>query len=284
MKTTPSCLYYYYCFYFLEPSFLSLSLSLASTEHPGLAAGPSMPSGLQQHHARSLCCPWPASAPLPRPTAPATGHRAPAGSRKWLSAAKCLGSQNQTNKQKKYLQSGCKKCRFVYHGEKLGHRPSVPSHCSFPRGLAPPACSGEATGQSSLLPRGSHGPATRPAGPSFQNRVPGTSCGAAEGLRMVLAAEHLRHTQTLCGCCPSAASRLPGHCSPCRLRALVLRATSALNFNAQHAQTDPGCFPLEGPRVGEGLAVGKHGQLGEGAFWVPTRGNKRLMTITKWPP
>lgn len=152
MKTTPSCLYYYYCFYFLEPSFLSLSLSLASTEHPGLAAGPSMPRGLQQPPCTLPLLSVAGFCPSSTPNSPC--HRAPGTGRLQEMALSCqMPWQSETKKKKKkYLQSGCKKCRFVYHGEKLGHRPSVPSRCSFPRGLALPVCSGEATGQSSLLP------------------------------------------------------------------------------------------------------------------------------------
>lgn len=148
------------------------------------------------------------------------------------------------NKQtkKKYLQSGCKKCRFVYHGEKLGHRPSVPSRCSFPRGLALPACSGEATGQSSLLPT------CRPFLPKSGARhlprgcrgaVPGAGCRAP-----------LAHPDLPAGAAHVLPRSCPGHCSLYRLRVLVLGATSVLN-NAQHTQTELGWFPLEGPRVGE---------------------------------
>lgn len=215
MKTTPSCLYYYYCFYFLEPSFLSLSLSLASTEHPGLAAGPSMPRGLQQHHARSPCCPWPASAPLPRPIAPATGHRQAPGNGSQLPNA--LAVRIKQTKKKSICRVGVRSAALFIMGRNWGTGPPCQAAARFPGGWHRRRAAGKPRGRAASC---------RPAGPSFQNQVPGTSRGAAEGLCRVLAAEHLWHTQTACGCCPCAASQLPRALQP--VQALCTCARSHL--------------------------------------------------------
>lgn len=204
MKTTPSCLYYYYCFYFLEPSFLSLSLSLASTEHPGLAAGPSMPRGLQQPPCTLPLLSVAGFCPSSTPNSPC--HWAPGTGRLQEMALSCqMPWQSETKKKKSICRVGVRSAALFIMGRNWGTGPPCQAAARFPEGWHCRRAAGKPRGRAASC---------RPAGPSFQNQVPGTSRGAAEGLRMVLAAEHLWHTQTACGCCPRAASQLPRALQP----------------------------------------------------------------------
>lgn len=131
-----------------------------------------------------------------------TGHRQAPGNGSQLPNALAV----RNNKKKKSIcRVGVRSAALFIMGRNWGTGPLCQAAARFPEGWHCRRAAGKPRGRAASC---------RPAGPSFQNQVPGTSRGAAEGLCRVLAAEHLWHTQTARGCCPRAASQLPRALQP----------------------------------------------------------------------